>query len=323
MTENNPQNKQTVLVTGASGFAGSRITSHLKKSGYNVIGTANRNKPSDSDIPFPLADLSDARSSFELINKYQPDAVVHTAANTHLDLCEIYQEQAWMSNVIAVKNLVGLSMLFDYRLLFFSSEQAYGDHPDGEDKLFLEDDPLSPLNFYGKTKMVAEEVIREHLDKYIIFRLSLVYGWGNLNHISWCDHLYEDIEEGIQVRMYSDQIRSMIFVEDIAAAVEKLLERPEITGVFNLGGGAPLKRSDFAITFADNWSFDNQLIQPLTMDQYPPETRRPKNCAMNIDKIKSAVSFDPKGLTESLKNMKEHNPHPPIGGGNAKKVGKV
>lgn len=318
MTEHNSEKKPAVLVTGASGFAGSRITAHLKKSGYNVVGTAHRNKPADSDIPFPLADLSDARSTFELINKYQPQVVVHTAANTHLDLCEIYQEQAWMTNVIAVKNLVGLSMLFDYKLLFFSSEQAYGEHPDGENELFLEDDPMFPLNFYGKTKMVAEEIIREHLDKYIIFRLSLVYGWGNMNHISWCDHLYEDIEEGISVRMYSDQIRSMIFVDDIAAAVEKLLENPEITGVFNLGGGSPLKRSDFAVTFAENWSFDNGLIQPITMDNYPPETRRPKNCAMNIEKIKKAVGFEPKALSESLKNMKEFNPHPPIGRSNLK-----
>lgn len=319
MTENNSEIKNTVLVTGASGFTGSRIIARLKEADFNVVGTAHRNRPADSDIPFPLADLSDARSTFELINKYQPDVVVHTAANTHLDLCEIYQEQAWLSNVIAVKNLVGLSMLFDYRMIFFSSEQAYGDHPDGDDRYFLEDDPPSPINFYGKTKMVAEDVIREHLEKYVIFRLSLVYGWGNQNHISWCDHLYEDIEEGIQVKLYSDQIRSMIFVEDIAKAVEKILNKQEITGVFNLGGAKPLRRSGFGQSFADNWSFDKKLIIPVTMDEFPPETSRPRNCAMDIGKIRTALGFEPAGLIESLNDMKERNPHPPINSGKAQK----
>lgn len=312
MSGEKTEKKPTVLVTGASGFSGSKILSVLQGKGYSVVGTAHRNKPAESEIPFPLADLSDARSTFEMINKYQPDVVVHTAANTHLDLCEIYQEQAWISNVIAVKNLVGLSMLFGYRLLFFSSEQVYGEHPDGRDALFLEDDPLSPLNFYGKTKMAAEEVIGEHLDNYIIFRLSLVYGWGNKNHISWCDHLYEDIEEGISVKLYSDQIRSLIFVDDIANAVLKFLEKPEITGVFNLGGGKPFHRSDFAEEFAKNWSFNDKLIEPVTMDKYQPETRRPKNCALDINKIKEAVGFTPMSLPDSLKIMKEANPHPPL-----------
>jgi dTDP-4-dehydrorhamnose reductase len=312
MSGNSTEKKQTVLVTGASGFGGSKVLSRLKDSGYNVIGMAHRNKPQDSDVPFPLADLADARATFDLINKYQPDAVVHTAANTHPDLCEIYQEQAWMSNVISVKNLVGLALLFGYRLLFFSSEQAYGEHPDGEGAFFVEDDPLSPINFYGKTKMAAEEVIREHLDNYIIFRLSLIYGWGNNNHISWCDHLYEDIEEGIPVKLYSDQIRSMIYVEDIADAVLKFMEKPDITGVFNLGGDKPYRRSDFAAEFAKNWSFDEKLVMPVTMEKYPPETRRPKNCALNIDKIKNVIGFKPTGLSDSLAIMKEKNPHPPI-----------
>jgi dTDP-4-dehydrorhamnose reductase len=312
MSGDSSEKKRTVLVTGASGFGGSKVLSRLKDSGYNVIGTAHRNKPPESDVPFPLADLADARAAFDMINKYQPDAVVHTAGNTHLDLCEIYQEQAWMSNVIAVKNLVGLAMLFGYRLLFFSSEQAYGEHPDGEGAFFLEDDPLSPLNFYGKTKMAAEEVIREHLDNYIIFRPSLIYGWGNKSHISWCDHLYEDIEEGIQVKLYSDQVRSMIYVEDIAEAVLKFMEKPDITGVFNLGGDTPYRRSDFAAEFARNWSFDEKLIAPVTMEKYPPETRRPKNCALDIKKIKNVVGFNPTGLSDSLKIMKEKNPHPPL-----------
>jgi dTDP-4-dehydrorhamnose reductase len=301
--------KPKILVTGSSGVVGSRILNNLLDKNYDVVATANKSIPEHLETSFVRANLADARSTFELINKFRPNVVIHAAGNSNIDLCEIYQEQSWMINVVAVKNLIGLALLLGFRLIHFSSEQVYGEHPEGMKALFNEESPLNPLNFYGKSKKFAEEDIIEHLRDYVIFRLSLVYGWGSQKHFNWCDHLYEDVEDGITTKLFSDQIRSMVYVEDIPGVVGMAIENPEVSGIFNIGGSTAMLRNEFGKKFASSFNFDENLIASTSMDDFPPETPRAKNCSLNIKKAKEIFGFRPRTIDESLKDMKKNNPH--------------
>ncbi|MBN2135956.1 MAG: SDR family oxidoreductase [Acidobacteria bacterium] len=303
---------EKILVTGASGVVGSRVLTYLIKEGYDVIATSHKRRPPEVDIPFVRANLGDARSCFELVNKYRPDIVVHTAANSNIDLCEIYQEQSWLTNVVSVQNLIGLSLLLGFRFIYFSSEQVYGEHPDGKKGSFVESDSTRPMNFYAKSKKIAEDDILQHLDNYLIFRLSLVYGWGSEFHQNWCDHLFEDIEEGIQSRLYSDQLRTMIYVEDIAKAVQAAIEHDDVVGVYNLGGAEPINRDEFGRELARVWGFDEDLVVSVSMQDFNPETPRPMNCSLDISSVKKDLGYSPTPLKKSIEHMKANNPHPPL-----------
>jgi len=303
------EDSSKILVTGASGKAGTYILDKLRQGGHEVIGTAHKNKPTESEAPFPLVNLADARACFELIHSHTPEIVVHTAANSNIDICEIYQQEAWITNVITVKNLIGLAMLFNYRLIFISTEQVYGEHGDAENGVFKEDDFLNPVNFYAKTKKAAEEDIRKHLDDFVILRLALVYGWGTPGHASWCDHIYQDIKDGITYRTYSDQLRSMIYVKDIAEAISKTVEKKDMKGIFNLGGEPPLHRDEFTRRLARHYEFPENLAISATMDDFPPEAPRPKNCALDISKIKEAIDYKPTPMDDAIADMASENPH--------------
>jgi len=304
--------KKRILVTGASGVVGMRVADRLHEDGYDIFGSSHRYVRDDVDYPYKMANLGDARSTFDLIHEFNPDVVIHTAANSNIDICELYQEQAWVTNVIAVKNLIGLSLLFGYRLIFFSSEQVYGEHPEGKEGMFNEESELVPDNFYGKSKIFSEEDIIQHLNDYVILRLALVYGWGNSMHFTWCDGLLEDLEDNIPSKLYSDQLRSMIFADDIPGIICSIIDDPEIKGIFNLGGSESIMRDEFGKRFARNWNFDEELIASVSMDNAPLSSPRPKNCALDLLKIKTALDFEPSSLEEGLKHMKENNPHPPL-----------
>jgi nucleoside-diphosphate-sugar epimerase len=104
----------------------------------------------------------------------------------------------------------------------------------------------------------------------------------------------------------------MIFIDDVTWVVKKLIENPAIKGVYNLCGKEPISRKDFALKFARNWGFKENLIIPMTMDDVVQEAARPKNCGMNISKLKESIGFNPTSIEDALKIMKENNPHPPL-----------
>ncbi len=301
--------KTRVLVTGATGIVGSRIADYLHGKDYTVYGASHKNVPESSDYPVTPLNLGDAKAAFELVNDARPDVVVHCAANSNIDICELYQEQAWVSNVVAVKNIIGLSLLFGFRLIFFSSEQIYGENTDGMKALFDEESELFPLSFYAKTKKFAEEDINQHLEDYVILRLALVYGWGTPFHHSWVDNIFEDIEDGIKTRMYKDQKRSMIYVEDIPPLIESVVKTQEKSGIYNLGGPEPVLRNQFGEKLAKTWGFDDNLIEPVSMNSSPAEGPRPMNCAMDITRANKDFNYAPRTIEEALKDMKENNPH--------------
>ena len=132
-----------ILITGASGFVGSRTAAALQDR-YELI------TPSHSEL-----DITSAEAVESFISRTQPDAILHLAALSNTGYCEEHQQESYLVNVVSVENIAKAAARHDIKLVWFSSDQVYNGCC--EPGLLSEDMPLSPENHYGRHKLLAEQ----------------------------------------------------------------------------------------------------------------------------------------------------------------------
>jgi dTDP-4-dehydrorhamnose reductase len=138
----------------ATGRGGSRINSSVK--GYHWVSM----------------DITDAQEVKKVLEVHCPEIVVHTAAMTNVDECELNQEACKVANIDSVKYLLAASEKIQAHFIHLSTDFIF----DGHHGPYPEDFPASPVNFYGETKLEAEELIKASSISWGIARTVLVYG---------------------------------------------------------------------------------------------------------------------------------------------------
>ncbi len=171
-----------VLVTGASGLLGSRLCQIALKRDHEVYAAYNQHKPSYG-TPMEL-NILDSKRQRHVLQKIKPEAVVHAAALTDVDRCELENELAWKTNVEATDNLVRICKEDRIFLVYVSTDYVF----DGEKGMYKETDKPTSINNYGFTKLKGEEAVQP-LDDYCIARGSVIYGstpsTGKTNFALW------------------------------------------------------------------------------------------------------------------------------------------
>ena len=160
-----------ILVTGVSGQVGSAIMSLKDDYPFDFIPISRSN--------WDMANK--AAKAFDTIEKYKPNIVINPAAYTNVDGAENDQETAYAVNATAVGELAKACQKFNIPLLHVSTDYVF----DGKkDTPYLEDDPINPINFYGKSKAEGERLIRKVLNKHVILRTSWVFSQTGKNFVT-------------------------------------------------------------------------------------------------------------------------------------------
>lgn len=227
-----------ILVTGASGFVGSRTCSHLEAAGHEVVRTVNKDHSASSDNGSELAvDVSDSRSLSILRGIGAIDGVVHCAGIAHR-FGKTSEEVFRRVNVDGVRNVAEAAVdLGATQFVHLSSVMVYGrgaKHPIGEDHT------PSPEDAYAFSKLkgeeAAEDILRGSSTILTILRPAPIIGEGSRGNIS---RLIRAIDNGRFRWVGSGRNRrSFVYVDDVARSIEFALESGETDGVFNVVGGA-------------------------------------------------------------------------------------
>lgn len=144
-----------ILITGASGYVGSKIYNVLKNKAYDVIGSYNNHKFQGNALQIDLTNEFEVEKKLKMI---RPNVIIHLAADAHSKTCEENPKYAKRINVDSTKYLVNLSKNMSIRLIYLSSFACF-----------------NPTNVYGKTKLKAEKLVST-LENYVIIRSSLIVG---------------------------------------------------------------------------------------------------------------------------------------------------
>ena len=284
-----------VLLTGASSSPGFKTLMGLSKRGYKIYALYNTNpiKVSIPDTKLIKLDLLQFERVTEVFNNVKPDIVVHMAAVGNVDLCENDKELAWKVNVEATRLLARLASKHDAIFLYLSTDYVF----DGERGNYREEDIPKPINFYGLTKLVSEEIVRSTVDRYIIVRTSAIYGLG-MGRKNFGKFLIDALSNGQKVKAIIDQWLSPTLNTLLANAIVELLEK-ETYGLYHIAGER-VSRYEFAIKLAKKFSFDVNLVEPARMSEFKWVAQRPRDSSLDCTKAKSIVSTNFISLEYSL-----------------------
>jgi len=287
-----------LLVTGASGLLGHKVAQLALEKGHEVYSIY---KEHQTNVGKPIKlDLTDKSQVFETILRLKPQAIVHTAAYTDVDSCEINQDLAWKANVEATKHVAIASASIDSHLTYVSTDYVF----DGEKGLYSEEDQPKPISYYGYTKLKGEEFVREHAKEWCIARASVIYGWGLKHKQNFATWLINNLNQGKEVKVLKDQYVSPTLNTNLAQMLLEIAER-RITGTLHTAGATRISRHEFALKLAEAFNLNINLIKPAKMNEMPWRAKRPKDSSLNVSKAGALLNAKPQKLNQALETMRK------------------
>jgi dTDP-4-dehydrorhamnose reductase len=290
---------KSILVTGSNGLLGQKITERLLKTNqFNLIATskgANR-FPIKQGYTYAEMDILDPENVKSIVEKFQPDAIIHTAAMTNVDTCESEKELARQLNVESVKTLVSLCEQHNIQLIHLSTDFIF----DGANGPYDEVAAPNPLSYYGITKLEAEDVIKSSTCRWAILRTIIVYGivsdMSRSNIVLWAKGA---LEKGSPINVVNDQWRMPTLAEDLADCCLLAVEK-DARGVFNASGKDMMSISELVERVADFWHLDKSLISEISSESLNQTAKRPVKTGFILDKTISELGYKPHSFEEGL-----------------------
>ncbi len=288
-----------LLITGASGLFGSKLAEIAAVRAYQVYSGYSRTRVA-SGIPIKF-DVSDKNRVKDVFKKVNPEVVVHAAALTNVDKCELNRELAWRVNVEGARNIAEGAKSRNAFLIYISTDYVFN----GETGLYSENDKTDPINHYGVTKLKAEGLVKELIDDYCIVRTSVLYGaiatTGKINFALWLLHQLKNKE---QVKIVTNQWNSPTLNKSLAEMTLEIIER-KLTGTFHLSGATRISRYDFAKLIAQAFNLDLKLINPGSAEDFPWVAKRPKDSSLDTAKAQQTLKNKPLQIQQALEILKQ------------------
>ncbi len=286
-----------LLITGASGLYGSKLAQLALARGIEVYSSDIQSLSVFGE--FVKLDISGKTQVDESFKAIKPDVVVHAATLTDVDKCETNKELAWKINVEGTKNIVEAAHDAGSFLIYISTDYVFS----GEKGLYKETDKPDPINYYGVTKLKAEEIVQTQAE-YFIARPSVIYGStpaaGKVNFALW---LIETLRKGERVKIVTDQWNTPTLNTNLAEMTLEVVER-QLTGIYHLCGATRVSRLEFATSIANAFGLDPSLIDPVLSSQFTWPAKRPMDSSLDTSKAQKALQSKPLVMAEALKQLK-------------------
>ncbi len=283
-------NMKKLFVTGISGFFGEYIVRHLQKNWQIVV--SYHQSPIVYDVEKHHIDLTNNQELLSVLNIIQPDAILHLAANSKANLCEV-DTRSYDINVNASLALAQYAKKLQIPFVFSSTDLVF----DGQNAPYSETDLPRPIMQYGKQKYTAEQAIIQHYPDALILRLPLIYGLSKSGK-GFMNAWKNKFEKGEPIHCFTDEYRTAASGDDIANGIFLLLDKKE-KGTFHLGGCERMSRYEFAIGMANYFGFSKELVVPSLQKEGNMPAARPADVSLDSSKA-FALGYEPKSLQTYL-----------------------
>ena len=296
-----------ILLTGSNGLLGQKLVALLRQQpDVALVATsrgANKLAGLYPDVRFAALDVSDAAQVQQILAREQPTHVIHTAAMTNVDECELNREACWQHNVTAVENLVQACAKQHIHFTHLSTDFIFS----GEAGPLAEDALPAPVNFYGESKLAAEQAVQVSTGPWAIARTVLVYGvahdYGRTNIVLW---VRDSLRAGKPIKVVADQWRTPTLAEDLAQGCW-LLARSSAQGIYHISGEELLTPHAMALRVADHFGLDAGLIERVDARTFSQPARRPARTGFLIAKAQRDLGYRPHTFAEGIAVVSAQN----------------
>ena len=274
-----------IIIAGGSGHIGSFLVNQLCHS-YPVC-TLDRTSGYD---------IGNYTSVASLFAGLRPKVVVHCINYGNIRACESNKDEAHKVNVLGTNTVVELCKKYKSYLIYLSTDYVF----DGEKGYYTESDAANPINFFGQTKLAAEELIRSaYPDHSLVIRPSAVYGYAGMKKSNFDLWLIERLKRGDEVAVFSDIYSTPTCVVDMAEVLLKCIKLG-LTGLYHLSGPQRTSRYELARHIARFLGYDTKLVQPIISDSIE-SVGRPKDTSLISKALENKLGMAFSSVEEGLR----------------------
>lgn len=283
--------KRKILITGSNGQLGHSLNLFLKSKSFFLSNTSLNIGPYNLEG----YNLSLENKVSKLIKKYKPDFIINCAAFTNVDHCEKDKKNAYGSNVKIVKNILKC-MSLECKLIHISTDYIF----DGKNGSYTETSLPNPINYYGKTKLEAENCIRSSQKKYIIIRTGNLYSEYldiSSNRLCW---ILTNLKNKKEINAAVDMLSKPTSINALSNTIIKLLPFNQNL-IVNYSGQDKLSIYDFAKLVAKTFKYDQGLINKCSWKDLKFLAKRPEDVSLKTDLISDLINCNIYETEYSLK----------------------
>jgi len=274
--------KYKVLITGSSGMLGIDLANELRR-GYRLTGTDTADSSESRLRRFYKLDITDFKSTADVFKKVKPDIVVHTAAWTDVDGCELNKDKAYAINSDGTRNVALACKRIGAVLVYISTDFVF----DGKKKRpYREDDKTGPLSVYADSKLEGETAVKKTLKKYFILRTSWLYGKHGKNFV---DTITAKSKKGGLLKVVDDQIGSPTYTKDLAKAIRILIGKNiKDFGVYHVSNSGSVSWYEYARAILKISGVKAKVV-PISSKELARPARRPAMSVLDSSKFEKVT----------------------------------
>ena len=271
-------------MTGGSGDLGKSLIPKLISKGFDCV-SISRNSNVKKLVKNIKCDITNFRKLQSIIDKFKPDIIIHLAGLTGNIACETNPEKAFLTNVFGTLNILKSSTKLKPKIIFISTGEIYGQTKNKVNERAL----AKPVNVYGVTKMISENLILNYSDDYktpaIILRFSYCYS-ENFTKRGFSS-MFKKAVRGEKIQVFGgDQILDLLHFDDAVNAILKSITYNK-TEIFNIGSG----KTQSLISIINK--LKKIMTNDIKYDLLPYRGFEVKTCKLNINKAKKKLKFEP------------------------------
>lgn len=274
-----------LLITGASGQLAKEIIKESEKRGYEYIAFDHKN-----------LDITNLKKVREIIKGEKPDFVINCAAYNAVDKAEEDWKTAYLVNGIGPRNFAVACEESSCVLVHYSTDYVF----DGKKSspYTIADFP-SPINEYGKSKLLGEKFVQSLSTKYFLIRVSWVFGVGN--DTNFVKKVLKWASKNETLKIVDDQISSPTYAVDLAKATLDLL-KTEAYGLYHITSPTPCSRYEWAKYILELIGWKGKLL-PAKSFEFKTAAKRPKYSFMDSFPIRETIGYNLREWKEGVREM--------------------
>jgi dTDP-4-dehydrorhamnose reductase len=286
-----------ILITGGSSLLAINWAKEILPS-HNVALVEHLTPISLSGVEkYKISEISELKIQ-KIIQEYKPDIVINTIALTSVEKCELDLISARYVNVEIAKIIAQACHRNGTKMVHISTDHLY----DGVGSMFSEDSPISPINNYATTKAEAEDVVLKECNSALIIRTNF-YGPGLSYRDSFASKITNDLADNFPVALFEDVFYTPILIKVLVTCVNQLVAAGA-NGIFNVSSSERISKYEFGILLANAFTFDQDLVTPISLKDRIDLVRRPTDMSLSNEKLCKYLKMSMPSMVEQIKIFK-------------------
>lgn len=221
-------------------------------------------------------DIADTAGTFDAVNRFRPEMIIHCAAMTDVDGCEMDPDRAFKINAVGSWNLACAAASIDCAVAYVSTDYVF----DGtKGSPYTEFDPTNPISAYGASKLAGEQAVREICPKHYVVRTSWLFAPHGRNFaLTILNAAKSRADSGKldkPLKVVADQVGSPTYAKDLAEFLVMLVGSP-LYGVYHFTNAGSCSWHEFASKIVETADLNQVRVLPINSEEWPTPTKRPE-----------------------------------------------